>query len=262
MTTMLTTFYRGLRPNKAVGRPAGCGPSVPGMPGGEGAGFGIVERGAKPSAGRRLRSLRGITLALVLPFAIAACEAPPNELRTAAPLSERADDALSYIIGPGDSLSIFVYRAPELSVDVPVRPDGRISIPLVADIQASGRTPSMLSGEIEERLREFVREPNVTVVVRSFIGSSNQQIRIIGEAAQPRSIPFREGLTILDVLIQSGGLTRYAAGNRAQIVRREAGQEAPRVIRVRLADLLRNGDITQDVAMRPGDTVIIPQGWF
>jgi polysaccharide export outer membrane protein len=112
------------------------------------------------------------------------------------------------------------------------------------------------------RLREFVREPNVTVIVRSFVGLTGSQIRIIGEAAQPRSIPFQEGMTVLDVLIQSGGLTRYASGNRARLIRRDAEGAPTQVLRVRLNDLIRDGDISQDMALRPGDTIIIPQGWF
>ncbi|HEV7268352.1 MAG TPA: XrtA/PEP-CTERM system exopolysaccharide export protein [Falsiroseomonas sp.] len=175
----------------------------------------------------------------------------------AAPAIGSAPD---YVIGPGDSLSVFVYRSPELSMEVPVRPDGRISLPLVADINAAGLTPVELSRQLEERLREFVREPNVTVIVRSFVGPTSRQIRIVGEAAQPRSIPFREGMTVLDALIESGGLTRYAAGNRARLIRREG--EAPQVLSLRLNDLLRDGDISQDMALRAGDTLVIPQGWF
>ncbi|WP_372620679.1 XrtA/PEP-CTERM system exopolysaccharide export protein [Falsiroseomonas sp.] len=168
--------------------------------------------------------------------------------------------APDYVIGPGDSLSVFVYRSPELSMEVPVRPDGRISLPLVADIAAAGLTPVELSRQLEGRLREFVREPNVTVIVRSFVGPTSRQIRIVGEAAQPRSIPFREGMTVLDALIESGGLTRYAAGNRARLIRREG--EAQQVLSLRLNDLLRDGDISQDMPLRAGDTMVIPQGWF
>jgi polysaccharide export outer membrane protein len=165
-----------------------------------------------------------------------------------------------YVIGPGDTLQIFVYRSPELSVEVPVRPDGQISMPLIADVEAAGQVPVQLARHIEERLRTYVREPNVTVIVRAFVGPASRQIRIVGEAAQLRSVPFREGLTVLDVLIQSGGLTRYAAGNRARIIRREG--ESQRAIPLRLADLLSTGDLSQDVALRPGDTIVIPQGWF
>jgi polysaccharide export outer membrane protein len=174
-----------------------------------------------------------------------------------------AGPAPEYVIGPGDGLDIYVHRSPELTVNgLPVRPDGRISIPLVPDIDAAGRTPTRLARDLEERLRRFVIDPNVTVIVRSFVGVSNQQVRVIGEATQPRALPYREGMTLLDVMIDARGLTRYAAGNRAEIIRRERPDAPQQVIRVRLTDLLRDGDMTQDIQMRPGDTLIIPQSWF
>lgn len=200
--------------------------------------------------------------ALGLALLVAACEAPTTATPAATAPAAAEAQLPDYIIGPGDSLQIFVFRAPDLSTEVPVRPDGRISIPLVADIEATGRTPVQLARQIEERLREYVREPNVTVIVRSFVGLTERQIRIVGEAAQPRSIPFREGLTVLDVVIQAGGLTRYASGNRARILRRTADGAPPQTIPVRLTDLLRDGDVSQDMPMRPGDTLVIPQGWF
>lgn len=181
------------------------------------------------------------------------------------PASTGVSDAApaSYVLGPGDTLTVFVHRSPELSTaDLPVRPDGMISLPLVPDIQVAGRTPSELARGIEERLERFVRNPNVTVMVRTFLGPPSRQIRVIGEATQPMSMPYREGLTVLDVMIGARGLTRYAAGNSAEIIRRDPGSATPQVIRVRLNDLLRSGDIAQDVAMRPGDTLVIPQGWF
>jgi polysaccharide export outer membrane protein len=158
---------------------------------------------------------------------------------------------------------VFVYRSPELSSDsLPVRPDGKLSLPLIPDIEAAGKTPTQLAREIERRLKEYVREPNVTVMVRSFIGQPSRQIRVIGEAAQPMAMPYREGMTVLDVMIEVRGLTRYAAGNRAHIARRERDDAPVQQIPIRLSDLLRNGDISQDIAMRPGDTLIIPQSWF
>jgi len=199
--------------------------------------------------------------ALVLSLLAGACATAPE----GGPVADGragAEPVSDYVIGPGDTLSVFVYRAPDLSQEVPVRPDGRISLPLVADIDAAGRTPVQLARQVEERLREFVRDPNVTVIVRSFVGPTDRQIRIVGEAAQPRSIPFREGMTVLDALIQSGGLTRYASGNRARLIRRESAGQPARTIPLRLSDLLRDGDISQDVALRPGDTLVIPQGWF
>lgn len=174
-----------------------------------------------------------------------------------------APTAPTYVIGPGDTLDIFVHLAPELSAQaLPVRPDGRLSIPLAADVEAAGKTPSALAREIEERLRRYVLEPNVTVMVRTFVGAPESQIRVIGEATEPRAMPYREGMTLLDVMINARGLTRYAAGNRAELVRRTGSGTDRQSMRVRLNDLLREGDLSQDVPMRPGDTLLIPQAWF
>ena len=192
-----------------------------------------------------------------------ACIASACSTQTAGLPVAASGPASDYVLGAGDTLNIFVYRAPELSAtDLPIRPDGRVSLPLVPDIQAAGRTPTALARQIEVQLRTFVREPNVTVMVRGFQGPPNRQIRVIGEAAQPMATPYREGMTVLDVVIAARGLTRYAAGNRATIVRRNASGEGTTSIPVRLADLLRNGDIRQDMPMQPGDTLVIPQGWF
>jgi polysaccharide export outer membrane protein len=206
-------------------------------------------------------SLLTASIALALVAALGACGSPAQLPPIAA--ADARITASEYLIGPGDALNIFVYRSPELSAgDLPVRPDGRISLPLVADIQAAGRTSSQLAREIERRLSQYVRDPNVTVMVRSFLGPPSRQIRVIGEAAEPQGIPYRDGMTVLDVMIHAKGLTRYAAGNRAEIIRRSPEGGAPQTIRVRLSDLLRDGDISQDVPMRPGDTLVIPQGWF
>lgn len=197
-------------------------------------------------------------LALGACLAVAGCAATPAVPPPPAPSGPSPD----YVIGAGDSLNILVYRMPELSANLPVRPDGRISVPLVSDMVASGKTPTQLAKDIEQQLRQYVREPSVSVMVNSFVGPPDRQIRVIGEAAQPMALPYRDGMTVLDVMIMARGLTRYAAGNRAEIVRRDTQGAAPQVIRVRLNDLLRDGDISQDVAMRPGDTLVIPQGWF
>lgn len=171
--------------------------------------------------------------------------------------------APDYVIGPGNSVDVFVYLAPELSTtNLPVRPDGRISLPLVPDIVAGGRSPTELATEIKARLRPYVIDPNVTVMVRSFVGSPAQQVRIIGEAIQPRTLPYREGMTVIDAIIDARGLTRYAAGNRAEIIRRDPAGSPPRSLRIRLDDLMRGGDLGQDVPLRPGDTIVIPQSWF
>ena len=168
----------------------------------------------------------------------------------------------SYIIGPADHLGVLVYDKPQISIeDVPVRPDGRISLPLVQDVVAAGRTPAELAQDVSARLSAYVKKPDVTVVVRNFVGPFDQQIRVIGEAADPQAIPYRQHMTLLDVMIETKGLTRFAAGNRAVIVRR-TGPNSQQSFHVRLADLIKDGDVSKNVAMQPGDTLIIPQTWF
>jgi polysaccharide biosynthesis/export protein len=201
-------------------------------------------------------------------LSLAGCSGPPIGGTTVAPMKQdvgkSGDNAASdeYIIGAGDQLSIFVYRNPDLSEPgVAVRPDGRISTPLIEDIVAAGKTPKQLAQEIEKKLSKFIQDPNVTVIVRSFVGPPDRQVRVIGEAVDPVAIPYRDGMTLLDVMIATKGLTKYAAGNRAVIVRTEPNGKR-RSIRVRLGDLIKDGDISQNVEMRPGDTLIIPQSWF
>ncbi|KAA5614191.1 sugar ABC transporter substrate-binding protein [Rhodovastum atsumiense] len=182
---------------------------------------------------------------------------PVEKSATTAALS---DEKESYIIGAGDQLQVFVYDAPQLSSEVPVRPDGRISTPLAPEMVAAGKTPGTLAQDISERLKEYVKDPNVTVIVRTFVGPFNRQVRVIGEATQPQAIPYRDHMTVLDTMIMVKGLTRFAAGNRAFILRNTTqGQEH---IPVRLADLLKDGDIGQNVEVQPGDTLVIPQTWF
>ncbi len=171
-----------------------------------------------------------------------------------------AEEAPFYLIGPGDSLNIFVWRNPDLSTSVPVRPDGRITIPLVEDLPASGKTPSQLARDIERELAKYVKDPMVTVMVTGFVGPYSQQVRVVGEAAQPQALPYRANMTVLDVMIAVGGLTEFAAGNRARLVRTVEGRQE--IIELRLDDLLKDGDISANVAMMPGDTLIIPESWF
>ena len=170
------------------------------------------------------------------------------------------DPSPDYFIGPLDTLSIFVWRNPELSQSVPVRPDGRISIPLVQDLPAAGKTPTQLASDIETQLKKFVQDPIVTVIVTSFNGPYSRQVRVVGEAAHPQAIPYRDNMTLLDVMIASGGLTLYAAGNRSTIVRTVGDKET--AFRVRIADLIKDGDVSANVQMLPGDVLIIPQSWF
>lgn len=169
-------------------------------------------------------------------------------------------DESEYVIGPGDSLQIFVWDHEDLSTNVQVRPDGKISTPLVEDLQAAGRTPTELARDIEGVLAEYVRTPVVTVIMQGFVGEQAQQIRVVGQAVSPQALQFRNGMTVLDVMIQVGGLSDFAAGNRAKIVRKTNQGEVE--IKVRLDDLLNDGDISENVPMRPGDVLIIPQSWL
>lgn len=165
-----------------------------------------------------------------------------------------------YLIGPGDRVQIFVWRNPEVSVTVPVRPDGKISTPLVEDMKAVGKTPHQLARDIEKILRTYIREPVVTVIVSSFGGPYSQQIRIVGQATRPQTLAYKQNMSVLDVIIAVGGLTEFAAGNKARIVRKKAGKQSE--IRVRLDDLVKKGDISANVPMQPGDILIIPESWF
>jgi polysaccharide export outer membrane protein len=165
-----------------------------------------------------------------------------------------------YRIGPGDSLNIFVWRNPELTLTVPVRPDGRLSIPLVEDVVAIGKTPTQLAREFEQRLGKYIKEPLVTVIAEGFVGPIPDQIRVIGEAAQPRALPYRADMTVLDAMIAVGGLTKYAAGNDSVIIRTAQGEQ--NTYSVHLSSLIRDGDIESNVALRPGDILIIPQRLF
>jgi polysaccharide biosynthesis/export protein len=167
-----------------------------------------------------------------------------------------------YVIGAGDSLSVFVYRNPDLSeAAVAVRPDGRISTPLIDDLTAAGKTPTQLAREIEKRLSKYIQDANVTVIVRGFVGPPDRQVRVIGEATDPLAIPYRDHMTLLDVMIATKGLTKYAAGNRAIVVRKDPNGKTE-TIHVHLSDLIKDGDISQNIDMSPGDTLIIPQAWF
>jgi polysaccharide export outer membrane protein len=184
---------------------------------------------------------------------------PPTDAAAGGPIPVDPSSN-TYQIGPGDELNIFVWRNPELSTKVPVRPDGKISIPLVEDVSAIGKTPSALARELEQKLRAYVKEPIVTVLVAQFVGPYSQQVRVIGEAAQPRAIPYRANMTVLDVMIEVGGLTKFASGDRAVIMRTVDGRQES--VPVHLDSLIKDGDVADNVAMRPGDTLIIPQRYF
>lgn len=190
-----------------------------------------------------------LTVDILPPIAMA------QEPETAAPGS-----GSDYLIGPGDTLDVFVWRNPELSVTVPVRPDGKISTPLIEDMEALGKTPTQLARAMEVRLAEYIRSPKVNIIVKSFVGAYSEQIKVVGEAANPSALSYRERMTVLDVVIEVGGLTEYASGNRAKIVRWEDGEQIE--IKVRLKDLLNKGKISENIVMKPGDVLVIPRSRF
>lgn len=162
----------------------------------------------------------------------------------------------AYTIGPGDQMMIYVRNNPDISMSVPVRPDGKISIPMVQNMVAAGKTPGQLAGDLEQSLSQYIRNPLVTVVVTSFQGVYSDQIRVVGQATAPQSLPYRDGMTLLDVMIQVGGLTQLAAGNRATLVRTVNGEKKTYGINIQA---LLSGDISQNVPMLPGDIIIIPR---
>jgi len=165
-----------------------------------------------------------------------------------------------YLIGPGDTLQVFVWAQPDLSITVPVRPDGRVSTPLIEDLEAVGKTPTQLAREMEQVLSEFIRSPEVNVIVQKFVGTFGSQIRVLGQATKPGAVPYRERMTLLDVMIEVGGLTKFAAGNRSRLVRTVDGRSEES--RVRLDDLVNRGRVEENVPMQPGDIVIIPEAVF
>jgi polysaccharide export outer membrane protein len=169
-------------------------------------------------------------------------------------------DQYNYLIGPGDEVQIFVWRNPEVSQSVTVRPDGKISTPLVEDLQASGKTPTQLARDLEKALETYIRQPIVTVIVAGGIGPYSEQIRVVGQATTPQAIAYKRKMTLLDVMIAVGGLTEFADGNKAKVVRIVDGEQKEYVARV--DDLLNDGDINANIDMLPGDILIIPESWF
>src|SRR5512139_1643760 len=168
----------------------------------------------------------------------------------------------SYLLGPGDSVQVFVWRNPEVSGTFPIRPDGKMTMNLIEDLQASGKTPTQLARDIEKALSKYIQEPIVTVIVAGGIGPYNQQVRVLGEASKPQAMAYHEGMSLVDVMIAAGGLSDFADGNKAYISR-IAKEDGERVqLGVRLEDLLRGGDSTANVEIRPGDVLVIPETLF
>ena len=164
-----------------------------------------------------------------------------------------------YVIGPGDTLEVFVWRNPDLSVTVPVRPDGKISTPLVEDMVAVGKTPSRLARDVETALAVYVKSPQVNIIV-TIPASAFSQVKVIGQVLHPQAVPYRQGMTVIDAVLAVGGLTQFAAGNRARVVRNVNGK--PQEFKIKLAAILNNGDMSQNMALQPGDVVVVPETLF
>ncbi len=185
------------------------------------------------------------------------CASTPRTGAMADPTPAPASD---YLIGPGDNVNIVVWRNPEVSTSVPVRPDGKITTPLVEDLQASGKTSTTLARDIEKALEKYIQQPVVTVIVTSFVGNYSEQIRVIGQAARPQALAYRRDMSLMDVLIAVGGVTEFASGNKAIIIRKIDGKSEK--LAVRLNDLIKQGDISANIYMRPGDVLVIPESFF
>ena len=216
------------------------------------------------------RSTGASLVALMLVFVVStssaqtAGELAPPSVTTPTPTAAPVAPAESkvgndYVIGPGDTLQVFVWRNPELTVTVPVRPDGKISTPLVEDMIAVGKTPSQLARDVEKVLGEYVRSPQINVIVTQPMAAFSQ-VKVIGQVVRPQSIAYREGLTVLDAVLAVGGLGPFAAGNRAKVVRSENGK--PHEIKVKLNALVNGGDMKQNIALRPGDVIVVPESRF
>lgn len=209
-------------------------------------------------------SLNAVVPALAAALALSAC-ASNSGLPTLPPAQfQSATDGpgAEYVVGPLDSLSIFVWRNPELSTSVTVRPDGRFTTPLIEDMVATGKTPSALAREIEQKLATYIQEPIVSVIVNNFNGPLSQQVRVVGEAARPAAIPYRSNMTLLDVMIAVGGLTEYAAGDSARLIRYDKESNTQKEYGLKVESLLKGGKTNANVAVQPGDVIIIPESFF
>jgi polysaccharide biosynthesis/export protein len=199
---------------------------------------------------------------LASPLIISCASSSPVEPAAATPAPSQAEAKpadSNYIIGPGDTLQVFVWRNPELSVSVPVRPDGKISTPLVEDMVAVGKTSPQLARDMEKVLSEYVRSPKVNIIVTT-AASAFSLVKVVGQVQRPAALPYREGMRVLDAILAVGGLTPYASGNRARIVRTENGHET--VIHVKVANLVNSGDVSQNVPLKAGDVLVVPQSLF
>ena len=204
-------------------------------------------------------------LLLALAAGTAACGASNAGLRELPPASyvaSRETPSEEYVIGPLDQLSVFVWRNPELSAKVQVRPDGRITTPLISDMPAVGKTPAQLSVDMKQALSAYIKDPIVSVIVENFSGTYSQQVRVVGATEKPASIPYRANMTLLDAMIAVGGLNQYAAGNKAKLVRYDRATGKQKEYALQIADLLKRGNSQANVRLEPGDVIIIPESMF
>lgn len=208
-----------------------------------------------------IRALLGLCVASILVSGCSTSSTSP-QLPSASFVSTQEGPGEEYIIGPLDTLTVFVWRNPELGAKVQVRPDGRITTPLIADMPAVGKTPTMLAQDIKTQLAQFIRDPLVSVIVDNFSGTFSQQIRVVGATEKPASIPYRANMTLLDAMIAVGGLSEFAAGNKAKLIRQDKATGKQATFGVRIGDLLKRGDSKANVRLEPGDVIIIPESMF
>ena len=208
----------------------------------------------------RLRQVAMVLTAILVAAWVPHAATQDGGQSTQAPVESAPGKAANdYLIGPGDVLQVFVWRNPELSTTVPVRPDGKISTPLVENMVAVGKTPSELARDMEKILAEYVRTPQVNIIVNQ-AASVFSQIKVVGQVRNPQAMAFREGMTVLDVVLAAGGLTEFAAGNRAKLVRTEKGKQV--TIKVRLEDLISEGKLSENAPVKPGDVLVVPESIF
>lgn len=210
----------------------------------------------------RLPRLLAGTAVLSLALGGCASTASGPQLPPASFVAMQEGPGEEYVIGPLDELTIFVWRNPELGAQVQVRPDGRITTPLITDMPAVGKTPSMLAEDIKLQLSQYIQEPLVSVIVNKFAGTFSQQVRVVGATEKPASLPYRANMTLLDAMISVGGLSEFAAGNRAKLIRFDKESGRQKEFAIRLGDLLRKGDSKANVMLMPGDVIIIPESSF
>lgn len=210
---------------------------------------------------RRSNVVCGLSAAALLLSACSGSGGRP-ELPPASFVTQKEGPGEEYVIGPLDQLQVFVWRNPELSAKVQVRPDGRITTPLISDMPATGKTPTMLADDLKLALGEYIKDPIVSVIVENFSGTFSQQIRVVGATEKPASIPYRANMTLLDAMISVGGLSEFASGNKARLVRFDKSTGKQREYALRINRLIKNGDSSANVRLEPGDVIIIPESMF